>query len=166
MDCWRINCDRPEGLIILLATSLGALVLLGTQFVRAIHRKAFSVPMGVTAAIVAVSLLAEVLFCRHPYAYAPPHLLSLLFSLIALAWGIVLLRDGFRHLSLHDMNCGLALLGLLIVIHFFSNDFGMLPRAATFLTAGVLFIVGNVALARRLKQHASSPSNKEEEAQA
>ena len=157
---------HPVIILLLLTTHLIALLALAWQLARAVRRRAFSAPVCVAAAIAAAALLAEMLSCLFPYSFLLDRLLSLLFSALALAWGLVLLRDGFRHLSLHDMNCGLALLGLLIVIHFFSNDFGTLPRAAAFLTAGVLFIVGNVALARRLKQHTGTPASREEEAQA
>jgi uncharacterized membrane protein len=73
----------------------------------------------------------------------------LVFNLYALAVGLLLLVDGFRHVKGSDVNAGLLAIGALVVLRFFDGDQNILVRGVVFVLLGVAFLVVNLVLARK-----------------
>ena len=73
----------------------------------------------------------------------------LVFNLYALAVGLLLLVDGFRHVKGGDVNAGLLAIGALVVLRFFDSDQDILVRGVVFVLLGVAFLAVNLVLARK-----------------
>lgn len=72
-----------------------------------------------------------------------------LFNLYALATGLLLLVDGFRHVKTGDVNAGLLTVGALVVLRFFDSEQDILVRGVVFVLLGVAFLAVNLVLARK-----------------
>ncbi len=58
--------------------------------------------------------------------------------------------NGLRHGSLRDLNLGLLVFSLLVLLRFFDSSMDLVPRALAFIAVGAGFLVANRAFAQRI----------------
>ena len=71
------------------------------------------------------------------------------FDLYLLVTGLWLMVDGLRRHQQGQMNVGLLVVATLLVFRFFDHDLSFLLRGLVFIGLGILFLVANLAMARR-----------------
>ncbi len=100
---------------------------------------------------VALALLPVLAIAVYTLSAAAHHhgAAMLVFNAYALVVGILLMVDGFRHLTGGDVNAGLATVGALAVLRFFDSEQDILVRGVVFVLLGVAFLIVNLVLARK-----------------
>jgi uncharacterized membrane protein len=74
------------------------------------------------------------------------------FTLYTLAVGAWLAFLGFMQHRLSILNLGLLIVGLLAVFRFFDDSYGFLLKGSVFIAVGVVFIVTNLMVSRRISK--------------
>lgn len=99
---------------------------------------------------IALALLPVLAIAVYTLSAAAGHhgVAMLVFNLYALAVGLLLMMDGFRHLTSGDVNAGLLTIGALTVLRFFDSGQSILLRGVVFLLLGVAFLIVNLILVR------------------
>ena len=102
-------------------------------------------------ACVALALLPVLSIAVYALSAAARHhgAAMLIFNGYALVVGILLMVDGFRHLTGGDVNAGLLTIGSLAVLRFFDSEQDILVRGVVFVLLGMAFLVVNLVLARK-----------------
>lgn len=75
-----------------------------------------------------------------------------LFNGFVFVYGLALVLDGVRRGALGDVNAGLGLMALVIVLRFFDSGLPMLARGLVFVGLGAVFLAVNVILSTRQRR--------------
>ncbi len=82
---------------------------------------------------------------------ASAYLPAWIFSAYVLVIGITTIASGIKNARLGTTNAGIFLVALLLFIRFMEEDVPIITRAVVFIVIGIMFLLTNVRLARRLQ---------------